>query len=258
MSRALWLALALLAGCAAQAPEGPVTNTGTIVGDATAPRNRARIHTELATLYYARGSMSVALEELRIAVAADPTYATAHGIFGLVYMELRENDLARQNFQRALGYSPEDPDINHNFGWFLCQTGKEDEAAPYFVRALGNPLYSTPARSYAAAGTCALRVGKLDQAEDHLGRALRIDPSQPSALLQSAQLRYRQGRFVQARPLVARYAKVSAATPESLWLALRIERRLGARAAEQSYANQLRRRFPRSPEYRLLQRGAYE
>ncbi|MDA1118121.1 MAG: hypothetical protein O2979_08940 [Proteobacteria bacterium] len=128
MTRALWLALALLAGCAAQAPEGPVTNTGVIVGEPSAPRNRARIHTELATLYYANGSMSVALEELRIAVAADPTYATAHGIFGLVYMELRENDLARQNFQRALGYAPDDPDINHNYGWFLCQIGKEGEA----------------------------------------------------------------------------------------------------------------------------------
>jgi len=258
VTRALWLALALLAGCAAQAPEGPVTNTGAIVGEPGAPRNRARIHTELATLYYANGSMSVALEELRVAVAADPTYATAHGIFGLVYMELRENDLAGQNFQRALGYAPDDPDINHNYGWFLCQIGKEDEAAQYFLRALGNPLYATPARSHAAAGTCALRVGKLAQADDHLQRALRIDPTQPSALLQSAQLRYRQGRFAEARPLVARFVKLSEATPESLWLALRIERRLGARAAEMSYANQLRRRFPGSPEFQSLQRGAYE
>ena len=258
MSRALWLALALLAGCATQAPEGPTTNTGAIVGEASTPRNRARIHTELATLYYTRGSMSVALEELRIAVAADPTYAAAHGVFGLVYMELRENDLARQNFQRALGYAPDDPDINHNFGWFLCQTGKEHEAAPYFLRALGNPLYATPARSFAAAGTCALRVGKLAEAEDQLQRALRVDPNQPAALLQSAHLRYRQGRFAEARPLVAQYVQVSAATAESLWLALRIERRLGARAAELSYANQLRRRFPGSPEFQSLQRGAYE
>ena len=173
-------------------------------------------------------------------------------------MELRENDLARQNFQRALGYSPDDPDINHNYGWFLCQIGKEDEAAPYFQRALSNPLYPTPARSYAAAGTCALRVGKLAQADDNLQRALRIDPNQSTALLQSAHLRYRQGRFDEARRLVARYVQVAEATPESLWLALRIERRLGARTAELSYANQLRRRFPDSREFQSLQRGEYE
>lgn len=258
MRRARYLLLALLAGCAAQQPEGPKTDTGTIVGEAGTPRNRARVHTDLATLYYVRGNMSVALEELRVAVAADPGYATAHGIFGLVYMELRENDLARQSFERALQYAPEDPDINHNFGWFLCQTGKGGESGRYFQRALSNPLYATPARTYAAAGTCALRDGKLREAEEDLQRALRLDPDQPTALLQFAQLRYRQGHYDEARKVVARFARVAQPTSESLWLALRIERRLGARAAELSYANQLRRRFPDSSEYQALRRGAYE
>jgi type IV pilus assembly protein PilF len=58
--------------------------------------------------------------------------------------------------------------------------------------------------------------------------------------------------------LVARQAKIVEATAESLWLALRIERRLGQRADELSYANQLRRRFPQSMEAQALQRGAYE
>jgi Tfp pilus assembly protein PilF len=33
---------------------------------------------------------------------------------------------------------------------------------------------------------------------------------------------------------------------------------LGERVAEQSYANQLRRRFPGSREYQSLQRGEYD
>jgi type IV pilus assembly protein PilF len=45
---------------------------------------------------------------------------------------------------------------------------------------------------------------------------------------------------------------------ESLWLALRIERKLGERIAEQGLATQLRRRFPASPEYRALQRGEFD
>jgi type IV pilus assembly protein PilF len=261
VSRALCcgaLALALLAGCATQAPEGPSTGTGAIVGDAGTPRNRARVHTELATLYYARGNMGVALEELRVAVAADASYATAHGVLGLVYMELRENDLARQSFERALGYAAEDPDINHNYGWFLCQTGKESEATPYFKRALANPLYATPARTYAAAGTCALRIGRLAEADDNLRRALGVDPSQPTALLQSALLRYRQARYDEARRLMASHAQVAEPTPESLWLALRIERKVGDRVAEANLAGQLRRRYPQSREYQLLQRGEFD
>ncbi|MDH5578226.1 MAG: type IV pilus biogenesis/stability protein PilW [Betaproteobacteria bacterium] len=256
--RQVCLALAVfVAGCATP-PQGPVGNTGTIVGEASAPRNRARIHTELATLYYARGNMSVALEELRAAVAADSSYATAHGMFGLVYMELRENALALQSFERALGHAPGDPDINHNYGWFLCQIGREREAPPYFRRALDNPLYATPARTLAAAGICAMRAGDLAAAEDNLQRALRIDPKLPVALLQFAQLRYRQGRFDEARRALVQHAAVAQASAESLWLAVRIERRLGARAAEQSYAIQLRRRFPESPEFQALQSGRYE
>jgi type IV pilus assembly protein PilF len=257
MKRALACVLLALAGCAGQ-PAGPVGNTGTIVGEPSSPRNRARIHTELATLYYARGNMSVALEELRTAVAADPSYATAHGVFGLVYMELRENALAESSFRRALEYAPGDSDINHNYGWFLCQIGRARESAPFFKRALDNPLYATPARTFAAAGTCALRLGELGTAEDNLQRALRIDPNQPVALLQFAQLRYRQGSYGEARRVLAQHAAVAKPSAESLWLALRVERRLGARAAEQSYAIQLRRRFPNSPEFQALQRGNYE
>lgn len=258
MRRWLACALALAAAGCATAPEGPVTNTGTIVGEPSAPRNRARIHTDLATLYYLRGNMSVALEELRIAREADPGYAGAHGTFGLVYMELRENALAEESFRRALQLAPEDPDINHNFGWFLCQIGREREAVPYFRRALENPLYATPARTHAAAGTCALRIGDLQAAEDSLGRALRLQPDLPVALLRTAELRYRQGRMIEARNALSRHASVAQPSAESLWLALRVERRLGARAAELSYANQLRRRFPDSPEYQALKRGRYD
>jgi len=250
--------LALAAAGCATAPEGPAPNTGAIVGEPTAPRNRARVHTDLATLYYLRGNMSVALEELRIAVQADPGFASAHGTYALVYMELRENKLADESFRRALELAPDDPDINHNYGWFLCQVGRERESAPYFRRALENPLYATPARTHAAAGACALRAGELQAAEDSLGRALRLQPDMPVALLRMAELRYRQGRLIEARNALSRHASVAQASAESLWLALRVERRLGARAAELSYANQLRRRFPDSVEYQALQRGQYD
>jgi type IV pilus assembly protein PilF len=249
---------ALVAGCGTPQPEGPKVESTTITGGSHDPRNRARVRTELAALYYQRGNMNVALEELRLAVDADASYATAHGMFGLVYMELKENQLAQASFERALGLTPDDPDINHNYGWFLCQTGREADSMAYFQRALRNPLYATPARTQTAAGTCALRRGDLKSAEDSLRRALAIDPNQPAALLQMAQLRYRQRNYVEARNLLARHAKLVDPTAEALWLGLRIERNLGQRTNELSYANQLRRRFPASREAQALQRGLYD
>ena len=71
---ALALALALaLCGCATTAPPEPTMDTGTIKTETSEPRNRARIHTELASLYFEKGNMGVALEELRIATNADPS-----------------------------------------------------------------------------------------------------------------------------------------------------------------------------------------
>lgn len=254
--RRFGLALVVLAGCASQSE--PQSDTGQIIGEVGDPRNRARLHTELGSLYYSNGNLAVALEELRAAVKADSGYAPAHGMFGLVYMELKENDRAASSFERALRLSPNDADINHNYGWFLCQTGKETESIKYFLDALRNPLYRTPWRSYSAAGSCMLRMNQPKDAEAFFERALKLEPDEPVSLLQLGQIRYQQGNIGEARKLVARHNKLVEPSAQSLWLALRIERKLGERVAEQSFANQLRRRFPDSAEYRSLQRGQYE
>jgi type IV pilus assembly protein PilF len=249
--------LAFLAGCAAPQPELTV-DTGTTGGETGDARSRARVHTELAALYYSRRNMAVALEELRVAQTADPTYPPTYGMFGLVYMELKENQLAERSFQDGLRIAPQDPDLNHNYGWFLCQSGRAVESIKFFRSALRNPLYATPWRSNAAAGVCALRIGQAQEAEAFFEQALRDDPSELNALLQLGQMRYDQNRLEEARRLVGRYNKLIEPTAESLWLAVRVERKLGERNAEQSYANQLRRRHPTSAEYQKLQRGEYD
>ena len=264
MSRSLTLlapalVAALLAACqSGPAPTEPVADTGTIVGEPGDANTRAKVHTQLGALYYGRGNMAVALEELRMATAADANYAPAYSILGLVYTELRENALAQQNFERAIRLSPTDPDINHNFGVFLCQTKREREAISYFMRAVRNPLYPAPWRSYSAAGVCALRMNDVKEAENYFQIALKQEPNDQGSLLSLGEIRYRQGNLEEARRLVSRFNKVTEPTSESIWLALRIERKLGERVAEASYANQLRRRFSSSREYQLLQRGEYD
>jgi type IV pilus assembly protein PilF len=257
MKRLATLAFVLLAGCAASGPE-PVHESGTIVGEVGDPRNRARLHTELASLYFSNGNLAVALEELRAAASADTNYAPAHGMFGLVYMQMKDNERAEASFERALRLSPNDADINHNYGWYLCQTGRETASIKHFLHAIRNPLYPAPWRSYAAAGTCTLKMNQHKDAEAFFERALRLEPDEPTSLLQLGQIRYRQGNIGEARKLVARHNKLVNPSAESLWLALRIERRLGERLQEQAFANQLRRRFPASPEYQALQRGLYD
>lgn len=253
----LGLMLIVLAACAGQ-PSEPEHDSGTIIGEVSDPRNRAKLHTELASLYYSNGNLGVALDELRVAAAADANYAPAYGMYGLVYMQMKDQSRAEASFERALRISPNDADINHNYGWFLCQTGREPASVKYFLQAIRNPLYGTPWRSYSAAGVCTLKMNQVKDAEAFFERALKFEPDEPASLVSLGQIRYRQGNIGEARKLVTRYNKLVTPTSESLWLALRIEHRLGERVQEQAYANQLRRRYPDSKEYQALQRGQFD
>jgi len=259
---ALALACGTLAGCA-QSPASSSTQantveTGTMTGEAGDPRNRARVHTELASAYFERGNMGVALEELRIAISADANYAPAYNVLGLVHMDLRENAVAQQHFERGLRIAPNDPDLNNNYGWFLCETGREGQSIAYFLAALKNPLYSTPARSYVNAGLCSMRGKNERDAIDYFERALRNSPDNLQALLNLAMVQYKRGQLEVARGLVGRFNRLIEPTAESLWLALRIEHKLGDKPAENSLAVQLRRRFSGSPEYEELLKGRFE
>lgn len=229
-----------------------------IIGEVGPPRERARAHSELASAYYEQGNLGVALEEARIAITADANYAPAHTVLGLIHMDLKEDGLADQSFQRALRIAPNDPDANHNYGWFLCQSGREEMSLKYFLLAIRNPLYAAPQKSYTVAGICAARKNNDRDAIEYLERALRLDPGHLPARINLAQLRYRRGEYDQARVLISDFNRSVEPTAESIWLALRIERKLGNKASETGFAEQLRRRFAGSPEFQSLQQGRYE
>ena len=227
---------------------------------ATDPRNRAKIHTELGAMYFQGGSMAVALDEFAIALSADSSYVQAYSIRGLVYGALKEYGKAENDFQRALSLAPNDPEVNNNYGWYLCETGKERQSIAYFLNALKSPLYETPDRAYTNAGTCALKAGDLDGAQGYLLQAMQLSRDGAMvARLQMAKLLFKRGTYEESRIYFNDVLKImEPPTAEALWLGMRIERKLGNRAAEGGYASQLRGRYPASPEYQEFLKGNFE
>ncbi|BAO28858.1 type IV pilus biogenesis/stability protein PilW [Sulfuritalea hydrogenivorans] len=221
-------------------------------------QQRAKVHTELGSLYMLDGRSAIALEEARIALSVDPNYAPAYNLLGLTHMVLNEAKLAEENFEKALRLAPGDPEISNNFGWFLCQNGREKDSIAYFMAAAKNPLYTTPTKPYTNAGICSLGLKDDKAAEEYLMTALRLSPTNTQALFWLADIAHRQGRHSEARQWTTDIEKMVEPTAEVIWLALRIERKLGNRDAEARYASQLRRRFPGSPEQRLLIQGQYD
>jgi type IV pilus assembly protein PilF len=247
-----------VSGCVSQPLEREFHTSQNTMGDESETRVRARIHTELAAGYFELGNMGVALEEVNEALRADSTFGPAYNVAGLIYSELREDKLAEQNFERSVRINPLDSDANNNFGRYLCDRKRADEAIKYFLAALRNPLYQNPDRSYVNAGLCSRRRGDIAGAEDFMLKALKIQPNQPQALYSLADIAYARGSFAEAKTYLARASKVTAPSAELLWLGVRVERKLGDRNSEASYGVQLRKNFPESKEARALIAGQYD
>jgi type IV pilus assembly protein PilF len=249
-------AILVLQACAAVAPD-PAGYTPQ--GTPTEAQSRARIHAELAAGYLELGNYGVALQEANESLKADANYVMAHNVLGLVYMELRDDKAAESSFQRALRINALDSDTNNNYGWFLCRRNREKDSINYFLAALRNPLYGTPEKSWVNAGICARQTNDLIIAEEYFQKALKLRPTQPQALQNLADMAYRRDRFAEAKSYLSRVQRdASSPSAEYLWLALRVERRLGDHNAEKSIAFQLQKNFPDSREARALAAGQYE
>jgi type IV pilus assembly protein PilF len=220
-------------------------------------RERAKVHTELGGLYLQNGRIGVAMEEAAIALAADPNYPAVYNLLGLAHMELQEKEAAEENFRKALRLAPTDPEINNNLGWFLCQTGREEESIANFMMAIKNPHYTTPNLPFTNAGICALRIKKDKEAEEYLLRALRSSSQDIKAIFWLGVAYYRSGRLAEAKKVIADLQRLIEPNSETLWIGLLIERQLGDREAENRFASQLRRKFPGTPEHQKLMQGNY-
>jgi type IV pilus assembly protein PilF len=250
------LALAgLLGGCAAP---GPTQDLRT-ASDMTDLDRRARLRLELAAGYFARGQSTTALDEVKQALAARPDLPQAFNLRGLIYASLGEHALAESSFRRALQLLPRDADTLHNYGWFLCQLQRWDEAAQQFRLAVEQPQYRDVPRTLLAQGVCEARAGRLQASVDTLSRSYELDPANPGTAFNLAEVLYRLGELERARFYIRRVNTDNAnSNAQTLWLAARIENRLGNAAGARGFGSELRERFPDSPEALLYDRGRFD
>lgn len=236
-------------------PQRPVFEQPT-----TTPGQRAaRIHVELGAAYMQSGRNGVALDEARAAIASDASYAPAHMLMALVYAEQEQFQYAGPAFEQAYRLAPGDPEINNAYGWYLCSQGKEAEGLPRIELAARNPYYARPTRAWTNAGMCLLRLKDDAGAEARFLRAVQADESNARALINLAQLSYRQGKNLAAKKWIDQALKFMRVSDASvLWLASRIEKRLGNEATVNDLGSRLRKEFPESAEYQAYLQGKFE
>lgn len=253
--------IALLSGCALS-PESPsASSIGTDLltdSDETAQRKRARIRVELALGYFEQGKTTIALDEIKQAIAIDPTYSDAFSLRGLIYMRLNDFAVAEDSFKRALSLKPLDSNVLHNLGWLKCQDAQYAQSVAYFQQALANPTYAERAKTYMVQGLCQIKAGSLAEAQASLMKSYEFDAGNPITGYNLANLLFKKNEDMRARFYIRRINNTELANAETLWLGIKIERRLGDQAAMMQLGRQLTKRFAQSPEAAAYERGAFD
>lgn len=226
--------------------------------DETSGRKRARIRVELAVGYLEQGKTNIALDEVKLALAADPEFADAYSLRGLIYMRLNELPLAQESFMKALAVRPRDPNILHNLGWLKCQQARYPEALADFSLALANPGYGERAKTHMAQGLCQIRAGQRREAEQSLLKAYEFDAANPVTGYNLANLLFQNAEFARAQFYIRRLNNSDWANSESLWLGIKVENKMADRVALLQLATQLEKRFPQSKEAFAYRRGAFD
>lgn len=251
----------LLNGCASTSKEvgaGQPRDEIVTASDEPEARRRARIRLELAIGYFEQGQTNIALDELKQSIAADPTYSAGYNMRGLIYMRLNDYRFAEESFNQALALSPRDASVVHNLGWLLCQQARYTESSAMFQRALSNPQYGERAKTYMALGLCQVRAGALTDAEASLMKSYELEAGNPITSYNLSMLLFKRGDYVRSQFYIRRLNNSQLANSESLWLGIKVERKLNNTEALQQLGAQLEKRFAGSPEAIAFQRGSFD
>jgi type IV pilus assembly protein PilF len=261
IGRALLVLAVACSGCTTT-----TTSNETLPGRESRSRNEApnpemlyKTRLELAALQFGNGQPEVALAEVNAALAAKPDQAEAIALRGLIHASLRDPAQAEGDFKRALQLDPTNGSTMQNYGWFLCQERRYAEADAQFAQALALPQYRDSVRTLMSQGVCQARAGQWLQAERTLSRSFELDPANPVTAMNLSAVLLHRGELERARFYVRRLNSVpEQVTAQSLWLAARIERRMGNFELLQQLGRQLRERFPKSQEALLFERGRFD
>ena len=232
----------LLTGCVSSGDSNPMsTDKG---------RDEARkAYVQLGLGYLQQGMTEQAKMPLSKALEIDKTDPDTHAALALVFQSEMEHELAEEAFLKALRGRPADARILNNYGSFLFQRQRYQEAYAQFQKAAADNLYPERSRVYENLGITSLRLGQREAGRQQLEKALRLNPQQPRALLEMAELSYEDRHYVPARDYYDRFSLLSGQNARSLLLGARLEHVFNDRTSTANYGQQLKRLYPGTPEY---------
>ncbi|MCV9919039.1 MULTISPECIES: type IV pilus biogenesis/stability protein PilW [Pseudomonas] len=236
------LTLLLLAGCVSGGAGDPLASRQGRV-------EAGRAYVQLGLGYLQQGLTEQAKAPLAKALALNDRDADAHAALALVFQAQGEPALAEEHFRQALAQRANDTRIRNNYGSFLYAQGRFSQAEQVFRQAGADTLYPERSRVFENLGLTAMKLGRPEQAREYLEKALQLNPRQPRALLEMAELSYENRHYVPARDYYDRFSQLSDPQARSLLLGSRLARVFAEPAVVAELGQQLQRLYPGTPEY---------
>ncbi len=212
-------------------------------------------HVKLGLAYLQRDNREGARRHLEKALAIKKDSAPAHNGYGLLYQLTGEPLLAEKYFLISLQEDAQFTQAKVNYGRFLYEQERYDEAYKAFEESSKDLNYSGRALALAYIGQTSLRLGDKARAKSSFEHSLNINQNLSLPMIELGEIYFDEKNYAESKRLLDKYIAISGKTPRSLWLGIRIERIFGNRDKEASYAIALKNLHPYSKEYLEYKKG---
>jgi type IV pilus assembly protein PilF len=215
-------------------------------------QDAANYNVQLGIGYMNQGNLPVAKDKLDKALEENPHLAAVHTARALLFDRLNKPKEADEEFREALRLGGDDPNIQNSYAVYLCRIGRTDEGVKLFQTVAANRLYRTPEIAYTNAGVCLRADKRYQPAAEAFERAVAVRPGYAEGVFQLVELYFMQGKLVDARAQLDKYLGSFDATPDLLFVGVRVTRAQGDQVAAARLSRKLRVDFPSSDQARRL------